>query len=395
MWKNRKWKCIGILLVIIVSILSHKIVNASGGEDMEGSQLEKFECISEKENVKDSELFKDFEEMEYALFLETNVGYGVTSNYYRYGIYGDFTKKVKDGDMIYFKLCEKLLGVDLSLDTHKEWAENSRLHIQNLSSDLQWVIARTYTSMRTGFYKDVVLYDDVIVETVEGYINNPAPLFILIKTNQETYNLAGSELRNKIEGLVNEIWGYSYIWLVERVVCMDEYGKLLVVSEPNNQTIGIYDMEDLSKKNCININGIDEDYGIEVSQIVGDLERGWIVFSNGNVTYRMSYPDGELKKIGEFMYSTTYSPDEKYLAYCTGNIELNDMWMELSDEKQVKINDLYAEWDKIAPGWYVEELETGKKTYIPIETWEQDDRPLYGGRCIWLQKDKLLQILNS
>lgn len=77
------------------------------------------------------------------------------------------------------------------------------------------------------------------------------------------------------------------------------------------------------------------------------------------------------------MFGTSYSPDEKYVAYCTGN------------------NNLFDSWDAIAPGWYVEELETGRKTYIPIETWTYDsERPIYGGKCIWIERDQLLQLLK-
>ena len=52
-------------------------------------------------------------------------------------------------------------------------------------------------------------------------------------------------------------------------------------------------------------------------------------------------------------------------------------------------------WDQISPGWYVREVETGNIAYIPIETWLLDGQPLYGGRCVWIEKDKLFQILNQ
>lgn len=52
-------------------------------------------------------------------------------------------------------------------------------------------------------------------------------------------------------------------------------------------------------------------------------------------------------------------------------------------------------WEAIAPGWYVKDLETGNTTYIPIETWELDSRPFYGGRCIWIEKDNLFQVINN
>lgn len=52
-----------------------------------------------------------------------------------------------------------------------------------------------------------------------------------------------------------------------------------------------------------------------ISQFVGDEESGWLVFSNGDTTYRLNYPDREPEKIGEFMFDTTYSSDGKYLMF--------------------------------------------------------------------------------
>ncbi len=384
----------GFMVIFSVFLSVNIIAGASGGEELVGSQLEQFEKeLSAQERLGESKLFDDFDEMEYALFLETNVGYGVTLNYYKYGIFGDFTKAEQEGEDIYFKLCEKILGVKLCMDTHEAWAENEKLHIQNLSPDLQWIISRSYTPYES--YKDEVIFNKKSIAEAEGALAESENTFTLKKDNFDNYDFVTGEFTKKERELIDKIWGYSNIWLIKCVTSMDEYGKLLAVSEPDNQSIGIYDTENWSMIHHITINGMDTDYPIEISQVVGDEEKGWMVFSNGDATYRMTYPAGETEKIGEFMYDTTYSPDGKYRAYCTGNIVLDELWMSFPDEKFDKINNLYIEWDKIPPGWYVEELTTGKKTYIPIETWEQDDRPLYGGRCIWIQKDKLLQALNS
>lgn len=388
---------VGLLMVILSVFLSENIVKASGGEEMEGSQLEQFEKkLSEQKNGEESKLFDGFEEMEYALFLETNVGYGVTGNYYKYGIFDESVKSEREGEELYFEVCEKILGKKLYMNTHEEWAKNEKMHIRNLSPDLQWVVARSYFAQTTcGLYKDEVIFNKNTIAEAEGALGESENIFTLKRIDSENYDFVTDEFINQETELVDKVWGYSYIWLIKCVTSMDEYGKLLAISEPDNQSIGIYDTENWKMIHHITIEGMDADYPIEVSQINGNEEEGRMVFSNGDATYRMTYPDGKPEKIGEFMYDTTYSPDGNYLAYCTGNIELNDLWMSLPDEKFDKINDLYIEWDKIAPGWYVEELETGNKTYIPIETWAQDQRPLYGGRCVWIQKDKLLQLLDS
>lgn len=141
---------------------------------------------------------------------------------------------------------------------------------------------------------------------------------------------------------------------------------------------------------------------VEISQLVGDREKGWLVFSSGDSTYKMSYPDGEVWKIGEFMFDSSYLPDGKYVAYCTGNVNMFESWEYMYDEEDNPndldldlYHDMRKRWDVIAPGWYVEELETGKKTYIPVEVWTDDlERPIYGGRCMWMERERLFELLK-
>lgn len=201
------------------------------------------------------------------------------------------------------------------------------------------------------------------------------------------------------------VWGWNWNlhdFLRRSISSFDEYGELLAVAMPDNTGIGVYSMESGVELQYVDIaDSIDTDWLLEVSQIKGTADSGWIVFSNGDVTYRMTCPDGSLEKLGEFMYGTTFSPDEKYLAYCTGNIVLDDLWTGLTGkeyaEKLEKCHQLYARWEMVGNGWYVVELETGNKTYIPIpveeDTW--GTRPLSDGRCVWIQKDKLLQIVTT
>ncbi|MDE7254234.1 MAG: hypothetical protein K2O32_15015 [Acetatifactor sp.] len=355
--------------------------------------------VVEEEAIEDQSIsFEDFGEMDYALFLETNVGYGVTADYFKYGIYGDFVNTVREGEEVYFQLCRTMLGTEISWKTHKDWADNMEiLHIQNLSPDLQWIVARQYL-MRAclGYYKDEVVYDGDIIAEVESSCDVTDTYFYLKRTEQGTYEPVSDALFEKRKQLVDELGGYTNACHLEDVTCLDEYGKYLAIAAPDSQSIGIYSTEDWGLKQYISMGHIDVEYPLAISQFVGDESSGWLVFSNGGSTYRLDYPDGKPEKIGEFMFDTTYSPDGKYLAYCTGNMEFHEFSKMLDGDKQKleKIGKLYHEWNKILPGWYIKEIETGNTTYIPIATWEQDDRPLYGGRCIWIEKDKLSEILD-
>ena len=74
--------------------------------------------------------------------------------------------------------------------------------------------------------------------------------------------------------------------------------------------------------------------------------------------------------------------------------KVDELWTMLDKSKMDKFNKMHAEWDRVPPGWYVREVATGNTAYIPIEIWIPDMRPLYGGRCVWIEKDKLFQTLG-
>lgn len=390
-----KIKITGTILSALAGILIVMQVKASGGEAMEGSQLEQFE-------KKERALFDGFAEMDYCLFLETNLDYGVSLNYDRYGIYGDFIQTTREGEELYFKLNEKIIGNKLELYTHTEWFDNSEPFIQDISPDLEWVISRQYTAMSMrADYTDKIYFQGQALEQKDGIEWSENALFGLQKQEgSEVYEQKEEEKVKRWKETIQtaQEWNDAF-WKhwAKSVSAIDEYGKLLAVAAPDNKGIGIYSMESGEELRYIEIaDSIDTDWPFEVSQIKGNAEGGWIVFSNGDVTY----PDSSLEKLGEFMYGTTFSPDEKYIAYCTGNEVLRDLHLDWSDEgdteKLEKWMQMYDRWETVGTGWYVEELETGKTTYIFIEPWKGDfGSTIRGGRCVWIQKDKLLRTLDS
>ena len=340
--------------------------------------------------------------MDYCLFLETNLDYGVSLNYDRYGIYGDFIQTTREGEELYFKLNEKIIGNKLELYTHTEWFDNSEPFIQDISPDLEWVISRQYTAMSMrADYTDKIYFQGQALEQKDGIEWSENALFGLQKQEgSEVYEQMEEEKVKRWKETIQtaQEWNDAF-WKhwAKSVSAIDEYGKLLAVAAPDNKGIGIYSMESGEELRYIEIaDSIDTDWPFEVSQIKGNAEGGWIVFSNGDVTY----PDSSLEKLGEFMYGTTFSPDEKYIAYCTGNEVLRDLHLDWSDEgdteKLEKWMQMYDRWETVGTGWYVEELETGKTTYIFIEPWKGDfGSTIRGGRCVWIQKDKLLRTLDS
>lgn len=385
--------------VFLIMIALPNYVMASGGEEMEGSKLEQFERgVSKQEEGEELTSLTEFEEMDYCLFLETNVGYEISLNYFEYGIYGDFIKDSQEGRNLYFRLNEQMVKSQFQPTTQAEWADNMiNEHIVDISPDLKWVITRQYNCSAGSIYTEKLYHDNVLLDTREGDLSLNIGNYTLQKIlGAERYELMPDHRMEQLEDLIQKIWDKSPGYYCNALYSFDEYGKLLAIAGDDNQCISIYRTEDFELLYQITLPHADNTWPLEISQIVGNEEKGIVLLSNGGNTYQVSYPDGEMTKIGEFMFFTTYSPDMKYRAYCTGNVILFDSWELLEESKLQLYSEMRERWDDIPPGWYVEEVETGEKAYIPVETWKWDvDRPLYGGRCVWLQKDKLIHLLDS
>ena len=355
-WGDKEVLRLGIMEVVE----KNKSFRLNAVSDVEGETIKslsgyiQFDIVEKPEDL----IFEDFEEMDYALFLETGMGFGQNGDSYAYGLYGDFVGTAQEGEKLYLDLCSKMLPEECT----EEWAEYAETYIQNLSPDLQWVVARRYLpweilrkyeEIQEGIteYKDILLYDgEIMAEKAIGSSEKQLS-FKFIKTEEEAYAPVDSELYERREQLAEEV-------------------------------------------RDIILEGVDTVYRLEIFQFAGDEDSGWLLFTNGIATYRYEYPSGKMEKIGEFMYNASYSPDGKYLAYCTGNAELfsdvrTSAWQ--GDDEAAR---LLEAWNEIPPGWYVEELETGNVTYIPLDTGKLVGRYFTGGRCVWLEKDKLLQMLG-
>lgn len=394
-----KWKKINVIGVFLIMIALPNYVMASGGEEMEGSKLEQFERgVSKQEEGDELTSLTEFEEMDYCLFLETNVGYESSLNYFEYGIYGDFIKDSQEGRNLYFRLNEQMIKSQFQPTTQIEWADNMiNEHIVDISPDLKWVVTRQYNCSAGLIYTEKLYHDNVLLDTREGELSLNRGNYTLQRSlGAERYELMPDHRMEQLEDLIQKIWNQNPNYYCNALYSFDEYGKLLAIAEDDNQCISIYRTEDFELLYQIMLPYVDNTWPLETSQIMGNEEKGIVLLSNGGNTYQVSYPDGEMTKIGEFMFSTTYSPDMKYRAYCTGNVILFDRREFLEESKLQLYSEMRERWDEIPPGWYVEEVETGEKAYIPVETWKWDvDRPLYGGRGVWLQKDKLIHLLDS
>ncbi|MBQ9990292.1 MAG: hypothetical protein IJP31_05045 [Lachnospiraceae bacterium] len=357
--------------------------------------------------------------MEWALFLETEVSKGVAAGnfYWRYGVYGDFTGSQREGEAVYFSLNESILGKRLELTStlnrkeeeesyennhHRAWAESKEEHIAGCSPDLEWIITWQMGEGTERWYKNgEKVYEHDIEDT--GYGRKG---FISQQTEEGILPME-EKMIIEAEEILEELYGTPRFYSINyrTYYCFGSAGGVLAsVNETGWKEADAINIYSLTGEEPVLVYELPvptdkAKWPIQVSQIVGNEQSGWVVFSYGYETFRMTYPGGEIEKLGEYMFSTSYSPDGKYLAYCTGSMLMWDSWIRWADVDNSMISNyvkpMKEEWQKIPQGWYVMDLETGEKSYIPVPYWEyDDDRPLYGGRCTWIEKDKLLELLE-
>lgn len=205
--------------------------------------------------------------------------------------------------------------------------------------------------------------------------------------------------RNRIEDLINTIWdwdkrGHGISYRRSRF-CLSDDGMILALVKPDNKRIGIYETEGCTELFEFEFEQLDEDWPIEVFEIQGNRQEGWVIFSNGDKTYKAFYPHIELALLGEFMFNVSTSPDGKYCAYYTGSDLLYSSWENLYMDNWDKFADMLERWNKVPSGWYIKELDSGLTTYIPVKSMADSGQPPWEGKCMWIQKDKLFEVLKT
>ncbi len=398
----------------MMDAMAEEMVSLVMKEKMIQEKSDYTKMMEEKEGISVQEKIIDLPEMEWGLFISTEFSWGASgSKAKRYAIYGDFIKTKKQGEDTYFALCEKILGRKLEQADYTDWEEANRgyeyqmewveimdEHIVDCSSDLNQIISWKRNDFLSE-YGDMIWYEngERMLESKESYIYGRNLILNKIDTKNTLI-----EFRTVIEEVLQENFELYYdIYWSRPVWEIDTSGEVMaVVNGKEGEADGIYVYSVNSSKNLMYELPIPIDeakWPIQVSQIKGDIHGGWVIYTYGYETFRMKYPSGEREKLGEYMFSASYSPDENYLAYCTGNEAMWDSWIIWAgvDESMIKnyVEPMKEEWEKIPQGWYVIDLETGEKSYIPVPYWKYDaDRPLYGGRCTWIEKDKLMELLE-
>lgn len=375
----------------------------AGGDELESVQ----ETVLCEEESEDPVLFDGFQEMDYYMLLQSHVGLGVSLDYYSYGIYGNMTKTPREGEELYLSLNKKWFDNEIEPEDQTDYTNwlyyHLDEHIVDFSPDLEWCITyQGYFETSTYDRMERIYRDGILISENEekSYYNTIVGKDILCK-NPETdrFLIMDKDKRQRIENLINTIWDWEgrdqKIYYGQSRFCLSEDGMLMALVKPDNRHIGIYETEGCTELYEFGFEQMDTDWPLEVSQIQGNAQEGWFAFSNGDKAFQFFYPSNEMVQLGEFMFNINISPDGKYCAYYTGSDLLYSTWEVLYLDNWDKFAQMLERWEKVPGGWYIKELDSGLTTYIPAKSMADVREPLLDGKCVWIQKDKLLELLET
>ena len=250
----------------------------------------------------ENKLFEGFSEMKYALLLETNTGYDVSLDYYRYGLYDNSVKNRKEGEELYFALHEIIFGKTLDLAkklaedskndkwiTHESWLDNSEEIITDFSTDMRWMITREYGMNGSGLYRERWYNNREQVKLFNGCISSNLRKFVQYKTKKDCYERILQKNMESAEQLLKQYYGKNISEFSENWWCFDTEGKLLAITDKDEYQNGcgtgitIYSIEEENAKKLYYLErtGDKTKWPIEISQMVGDRNSGWIIFHKG------------------------------------------------------------------------------------------------------------------
>ncbi|MBD5472715.1 MAG: hypothetical protein HDR20_07425 [Lachnospiraceae bacterium] len=318
----------GILLIMLI-IASVSMEN-SGKEEMERDA---------KSDMTTGDYcgISDFEDFHYYLFCNTNIGTTAASvNPTVNAFIGNDAETAEAGVELYQKFMEPLWE-----NEHEGYME-----LRSLSSDAQLAITGEDVEGNASLKRWRSFKGETEKEQREVDNNYDCP-FRIIK-NGDTYAVIDGEVLDKKVKRLDDETGYY-------CVKFNEQGDL-AGGDKYNKSNDTWEMAicDLENAEVLWTFYQGDKYGY-VWQIQGDRESGKVVYELGNRSfYEYTYSSGETRYLGKDMYYPCYSPDGKYIAYSSPDSEA---YFDLDAEEAEEV-------DRILPGIYILEVDTGKTAYI-------------------------------
>ena len=313
-----------------------------------------------------------FTDMDYYLFCYTEISSDVGPIEYAPVVINSDTKTFEEARELYREFIVKL---PLEKEEPQE-GDDGAPYIFYVSPDCKWVITLQWNEHQTQSTQTLFYEKEEIKKVVEegGGIVTP----ILIVKDKDVYKEMDERYYERLSEIKrNESDDYFPLMMINAT------GDLIVGADDYFQYLTIRKIEDGTEQWRFSLQGIqgeirkirndieDDSYEcVFIRQFEGDGQEGYILVQAGPSSFfRIEYPSGEVTYLGEYLYSPSFSPDGKYLAYSGIDYD-NVVGMELEEEQRIPPS-----------GIYVKEIETGKTAYI---YW---DRLPEERSFIWLEKE--------
>lgn len=320
---------------------------------------------------------EDFGEMDYYLFCYTDLSKGATGLEAKPSIISNDTQTIEEAKELYQKFKEQLPLEDDS-------DEDERTEVLYISPNCKWVTTEKWSEFQLVNTVTLFSQKEKVKEKTGRNTEGLAEIYIVkdgdtYKEADEQYYKRFSELKKEMEGEGYFIWIYTNFEGDLIAGIKDNFSLLTIKRLEDGEELWSFDLQGMQEKVKKIRNDIrEEDNGmVFVEQFRGNEQEGWLVIQVGPSSFfRIDYPSGKVTYLGEYLYSPSFSPDRKYMAYSSIDGD-NAIDMDPAEYEQTP-----------SPGIYVREVETGKTAYIywypSIKTGE--DSMEYRG-FQWLEKE--------
>lgn len=313
-----------------------------------------------------------FRDMDYYLFCYTEISSDVGPIEYVPVVINSNTQTFEEARELYREFIVKL---PLEKEEPEE-GDDGEPYVFYISPDCKWAVSLKWNEHQTQSTQTLFYEKEKIKKVVEeGGIVTP----ILIVKDKDVYKEMEEQYYERLSEIkMNESDDYFPLMMInatgDLIVGADDYFRYLTIIKIKDGTeqwrFSLQGIQGEIRKIRDDIEEDDSYEGVFIRQFEGDGQEGYILVQAGPSSFfRIEYPSGEVTYLGEYLYSPSFSPDGKYLAYSGIDYD-NVVGMELEEEQRIPPS-----------GIYVKEIETGKTAYI---YW---DRLPEERSFIWLEKE--------
>ena len=332
-------------------------------------------------------------EMDYYLFCDTQIHKSGTGSGYKGKpsiIYND-TKTIEEAKGLYQRFREKLPIDDEQAGIVEPGSEDERTEVLYVSPDCKWIITTRWSNYQNVITTKLYAEKEKVREEVYDGIDEITPI-IIIKDGEQYKEMDDRHYKQ----LSEIVWVNCYDTVSSYLKGMSEEGNLIAILNDDRSLLTVRRVEDGTVRWSYDLEGIREEVRKRrddmqkgdwilstVCQFDGNEQEGWLLIQTGSSFYKIAYPSGEVTHLGDYLYSPSFSPDGRYLAYSSVDFD-NRTGMKQIEYEQTP-----------PPGIYIREIETGKTAYIYWDPSQNPEEDYFEYRdFLWIEKESFEEYMG-